>query len=80
MRYNVNAKGNRRLMVAYGIIAVLLIFTILPIGFYSGIRRSSGCNALCIPCLPDDTYAGAAFKKLYSDHDDGITLRFPTVR
>ena len=33
MRYNVNAKGNRRLMVAYGIIAVLLIFTILPMVF-----------------------------------------------
>ncbi len=77
MRYSIRVKGNRRMMVAYFIIGILLIFTIVPLMFIPGTAGVLVAMLFAFLSYQMIRMLVLHVKSYILTHDEGITLRFP---
>ncbi len=77
MRYSIRVRGNRRMMVAYVMIAVLLIFTVVPLMFIPGTAGALVAMLFAFLSYQMIRMLVLHLKSYILTHDEGITLRFP---
>jgi hypothetical protein len=78
MRYSFRVKGNRRLYVAYGLIVLLLLLTVIPLLVLPNIAGMFVAVLFGYFSFQMIRMLLNHLKSFIMTHDDGITLRFPT--